>query len=169
MTPRRMHCALFLLPLFVPMIGCSVVDGFNPAKMATSKGTGQSLPITAVAVMKGQSFDLEVTKTSREKSLGLMFRPALPDNRGMLFSFDPPQPLQFWMKDVPVPLDIVFLRDVVVAILYSVPPCPTEPCPAYGPEGELIDQVIELKGGRTAEIGLETGDTVDIQPLLGVR
>lgn len=95
-----------------------------------------------------------------------MFRPALPDNRGMLFSFDPPQPLQFWMKDVTVPLDIVFLRNGrVVAIAHSALPCPTLPCPAYGPEAERVDQVIELRGDRAEEIGLQAGDTVEIQML----
>lgn len=68
--------------------------------------------------------------------------------------------------DVPVPLDIVFLRnEVVVAISPSAPPCTAKPCPTYGPGPELIDQVIELRGGRAEEIGLETGDTVVIQRL----
>ena len=116
--------------------------------------------------MSRETFELEVTETPQEQSLGLMFRSALPDNRGMLFSFGPPQPLRFWMMDVPVPLDIVFLRnEVVVAISPSAPPCTAKPCPTYGPGPELIDQVIELRGGRAAEIGLKTGDAVLIQRL----
>ena len=134
----------------------------------TLNGPGQLLPVTAVAQIRGKTFDIEVAKTSAEQSLGLMFRSALPDNRGMLFPFSPPRQVSFWMKDVPVALDMVFLRaGKVVAIAPEVPPCPTLPCPAYGPEDQIVDQVLELRSGLAAEIGLQVGDTVSIEALPG--
>lgn len=190
--PQRIRYAVLPLLLYTLMASCSVADGPasseapaadpssdngpdnsgiiapspTPSSAITLNGPGQILPITATAEMKGETFELEVTETTQERSLGLMFRSALPDNRGMLFSFDPPRQTSFWMKDVPVPLDMVFLRDgVVIAIAPSAPPCAAEPCPTYGPSGEIIDQVIELRSGRAAEIGLQPGDTVNIQPL----
>lgn len=170
--PLRIRYAVLPLLLYALLTSCSASDGPDPAEMSSSdsgitlSGPGQLLPITATAEMNGETFELEVTETPQEQSLGLMFRSALPDNRGMLFSFDPPQQLSFWMKDVPVPLDIVFLRnEVVVAISPSAPPCAAKPCPTYGPGPELIDQVIELRGDRAAEIGLQPGDTVDIQKI----
>ncbi len=181
---QRIRYALLPLLLYTLMTSCSVADG--PAEPAaadgvvapsptspspiTLNGPGQLLPVTATAEMKGETFELEVTETPQERSLGLMYRSALPDNRGMLFAFDPPRQTSFWMKDVPVPLDMVFLRNgVVIAIASSAPPCPALPCPTYGPSGELIDQVIELRGDRAAEIGLQPGDTVTIQPLTESR
>ena len=178
-----------VLPLLLALLAsCSVADSPTPAEIPDSDGVlspspppdglsaaeapitlngpGQLLPVTAIAEMNGETFELEVTETPQERSLGLMFRSALPDNRGMLFSFDPPRQTSFWMKDVPVPLDMVFLRQgEVIAITDSAAPCATEPCPTYGPRGQLIDQVIELRGGRAAEIGLQPGDTVTIRPL----
>ena len=131
-------------------------------------GPGQLLPVTATAELKGQVFELEVARTRQEQALGLMFRSALPDNRGMLFPFDSPRRASFWMKDVPVPLDMVFLRNGrVIAIAASVPPCPSDPCPSYGPGRQLVDTVLELRSGRAAEIGLQAGDTVTIQPISG--
>ena len=95
-----------------------------------------------------------------------MFRSALPDNRGMLFPFSSPRRTSFWMKDVPVALDMVFIRSgEVIAIAPQVPPCPAEPCPSYGPDGQIVDMVLELRSGRAAEIGLQPGDTVTISPL----
>ncbi len=186
--PQRIRYAVLPLLLYTLMTSCSVADGPasseapaaddsgviapspTPSSPITLNGPGQILPITATAEMKGETFDLEVTETTRERSLGLMFRSALPDNRGMLFSFDPPRQTSFWMKDVPVPLDMVFLRDgVVIAIAPSAPPCAAEPCPTYGPGSEIIDQVIELRSGRAAEMGLQPGDTVNIQPLTEPR
>ena len=134
----------------------------------TLNGPGQLLPVTAIAQMQGETFEIEVAKTADEQSLGLMFRSALPNNRGMLFPFSPPRRVSFWMKDVPVALDMVFLREGrVVAIAPEVPPCPTLPCPSYGPDNQIVDQVLELRSGRAAEIGLQVGDTVSIEALPG--
>jgi hypothetical protein len=71
------------------------------------------------------------------------------------------------MKNTKIPLDMVFLRDgEVKAIVADVPPCTTNPCPGYGPEIP-IDQVIELQGGRAAQLGLKVGDQVSIKFLEG--
>ncbi|WP_322743797.1 DUF192 domain-containing protein [Vasconcelosia minhoensis] len=141
-------------------------DSTAPLPETTLLGPGQLLPVTAEAEMAGQTFQLEVAETPQQQAMGLMYRTPLPDNRGMLFSFASPRRTAFWMKDVPVPLDMVFLRQgQVAAISPSVPPCETDPCPTYGPGSQLIDQVIELRAGRAAEIGLQPGDPVTISPL----
>ena len=124
---------------------------------------GQQLPISAVAtIADGTQIELEVARTPQQQAMGLMYRPALPDNRGMLFNFPSAQPVSFWMKNVPVALDMVFLRKGVVQYIEtSAPPCTKEPCPTYGPR-TLIDQVIELRSGRATELGLKKGDEVTI-------
>lgn len=134
-----------------------------PAKPRQPKG--QKLPITARARMGDVSIQLEVARTPQQQSMGLMYRGTLPDNRGMLFPFDPPRPVHFWMKNVPVALDMVFLLDgEVQAIAANVPPCSDEPCPIYGPERAVdIDRVIELRAGRAAELGLQAGDRIEIE------
>ena len=125
-------------------------------------GPGQVLPITAQATIAGETFDLEVAKTREEQQLGLMHRNALPDDRGMLFPFSPARPVAFWMKNVPVGLDMVFLYQGGVQGIAQAAPCEAEPCPTYGPGRLLVDNVIELRIGRAAELGLELGDEVDI-------
>ena len=98
--------------------------------------------------------------------MGLMYRQELPSNRGMLFSFEELQKIGFWMKDVPMPLDMVFLLNgAVIEIVSAAPPCLAEPCPSYGPRNQLVNQVIELRSGRAAQLGLCRGDMVHIQPL----
>ncbi len=183
LRPRAHSAALpFALPLLICalLVSCSVPDGPNPGDVATLpadstadeappitlNGPGQLLPVSATAVIKGKIFELEVAQTNQEQALGLMFRSALPDNRGMLFPFSSPRRTSFWMKDVPVALDMVFIRNQeVIAIAPQVPPCPTEPCPSYGPNGQIVDMVLELRSGRAAEIDLQPGDTVTISPL----
>lgn len=111
-----------------------------------------------------QQIQLEVAKTPEQLATGLMYRTTLAADRGMLFVFKPARPVSFWMKNVPMNLDMVFLQaGTVVKIAEQVPPCTTEPCPVYGPAGIVVDQVIELRGGRAAELGLQSGDRLEIK------
>lgn len=126
---------------------------------------GQMLPISAQASFSGQTVNLEVAQTPLEQAMGLMFRSELPDNQGMLFSINPPRTVNFWMRNVFINLDMVFLKNgEVQAIFSNLPPCETEPCPTYGPNTP-VDGVIELRGGRATELGLKVGDRIDIQPI----
>ena len=134
----------------------------SPVPVNTSQG--QELPMSAIAIIAGTPIALEVAKTPQQQATGLMYRMSLAKNRGMLFPFDPPQSVSFWMKNVAINLDMIFLRDgKVQAIEANVPPCTTLPCPTYGPDATLVDQVIELRGGRAAELGLKVGDAIAIQ------
>lgn len=124
---------------------------------------GQSLPISAQAEISSQVIDLEVAQTPHQQAIGLMYRTALADNQGMLFPFNQPQSVSFWMKNVSIHLDMIFLRDdKVVEIAANVPPCKTASCPLYG-SNALVNQVIELRGGRAAQLGLRVGDSVSIR------
>ncbi len=128
---------------------------------------GQVLPISAQTEIGDQIILLEVAVTPQEQALGLMYRTELADNRGMLFPFVPARPVSFWMWNVPISLDMIFLfQGAVVDIAADVPSCTTRPCPVYGPERrQLVDRVIELRGGRAAEIGIQVGDVITINPL----
>jgi hypothetical protein len=129
-------------------------------------GPGQILPVTAQAEIAGQIFQLEVAETPEQQTLGLMYRTQLADNHGMLFPFASPRRTAFWMKNVPIALDMVFLLNGrVQSITAEAPPCATEPCPTYGPGSLIVDQVIELRAGRAAELGLKPGDRVSVTPL----
>ena len=127
---------------------------------------GQQLPITAKTLLGGEEIFLEVAETPAQQALGLMYRDALPDDRGMIFPINRPRPVRFWMMNVPVALDMVFIyQGTIQHIEAEVPPCPVDPCPTYGPDNQLIDHVIELRAGRAAELGLAVGDAVEILPL----
>ncbi|RKT43731.1 DUF192 domain-containing protein [Thiocapsa rosea] len=123
----------------------------------------QYLPISAKAEVGSATILLEVARTPQERALGLMFRPALADDRGMLFPADPSRPIRMWMKNVPVALDLVFMYEgQVVALAEQVPPCLKASCPSYGPFKRAVDQVLELRAGRAAELRLKVGDPIHI-------
>lgn len=167
---------LHLLVLTVLLVSCTVpVPASSPDDQSTlppitqssNSGTeqGQSLPISAQVNIGNQLIQLEVARTPQQQAIGLMYRTALADNRGMLFPVDPPRPVSFWMKHCLINLDMIFLRDgKVQAIAANVPPCKADPCPVYGPNLP-VDQVLELRGGRAKELGLKVGDRLLIQNL----
>lgn len=124
---------------------------------------GQMLPITAEVELGGQKIGLEVALTRQQQAIGLMYRDAMPDDRGMWFPISPARPVSFWMRNVRISLDMIFIYDgQIVAIANEVPPCITDPCPTYGPGSQVVESVIELRGGRARELGIEVGDDVDI-------
>ena len=129
----------------------------------SSANLAQTLPITAKATISQETIELEVARTPQQQALGLMFRESLPADRGMLFPFSKPQIARFWMKNVVIPLDMIFLyQGEVKAIAANVPPCTVAPCPVYGPD-ILIDQVLELPGGRAKELDLQIGTRLKIK------
>ena len=127
----------------------------------------QYLPIAATVNIAGREIQLEVAATPQQQAQGLMFRPPLPDDRGMLFPFTPARPVAFWMKNTPSPLDMIFLLNgQVQAIARNATMCVSDPCPIYPEGGVMADNVIEVRAGLTQELGLKEGDQVMIKFLL---
>ncbi len=164
--------SMILLFMGVLLIGCSPLmsqtkEPVTPTQVSAPVFLGQTLPISAqFSVPPHQTkIELEVASSPQQQEIGLMYRVSLADNRGMLFQFPYPIATSFWMKHTLIPLDIVFMRQgKVVKSFAAVPPCKADPCPTYGPNA-LFDQVIELRSGRAAELGLQSGSKVKIEPL----
>jgi len=113
------------------------------------------------------SFNIEIAKTPSEKILGLMYRRSLPADAGMLFLYDRPQQVTFWMRNTYIPLDMVFIgADGRVQRIESH----TEPfsLAAISSDGE-VEAVLELNAGTADAIGLKVGDKVDYPALVEPR
>ena len=67
-------------------------------------------PLTVKSASSGEiRFNVEVAKTPEELKKGLMHRTEMPNNNGMIFVFDPIRPVQMWMKNTKLSLDMVFV------------------------------------------------------------
>nr|WP_246141653.1 DUF192 domain-containing protein [Hyella patelloides] len=169
---KNFYTILFLIWLLCS--SCGMIVSQDSLQIAQAKETttqdrnqGQVLPITAQALIEEETIDLEVAQTPEQQAMGLMFRDALPDNRGMFFPLGEARIARFWMNNVPVALDMIFIKEgQIMAIAGSVPPCTTKPedCPLYGPD-TVVDGVIELRAGRAKELGLAAGDFIEIKYL----
>ncbi len=94
---------------------------------------------------------------SREQAQGLMNRRALAPDAGMLFPFDPPRAASFWMRNTLIPLDLIFIRpDGRIARIATGVPLSEEPIEVAEP----LTAVLEIPGGRAAQLGIAAGDRV---------
>ena len=125
-------------------------------------------PLPQAALPDGFMVSLELAKTPEEVANGLMFRPSLPENRGMLFLFDEPRFPAFWMKNTLIPLDLVFLdgTGAVVDVIADVQPCAADPCPNYPPSGPA-QAVLEIGAGVAAAHSIEVGSTITFDRVPG--
>lgn len=101
---------------------------------------------------------VEIAADPETRARGLMYRPHLPPDRGMLFLFPSTEIQSFWMKDTLIPLDLIWIDEGkrIVDIRADVPPCPADPCPSYSPEAEA-KYVLEIAGGEAVRHGLARG------------
>ncbi|MBI4150659.1 DUF192 domain-containing protein [Candidatus Woesearchaeota archaeon] len=98
-----------------------------------------------------------VADDAAERSQGLMGT-YLRDGDGMLFVFKDAQSRTFWMKNMLIPLDIIFLDEsmTVVEIKANIPPCDKDPCPTY-PTNKPAKYVVEVEAGFAKEHNLFPG------------
>ena len=102
-----------------------------------------------------QRFSVELADTPDERALGLMNRPALATDSGMLFVYESPRAVHFWMKDTLIPLDMVFADGAgrVTHVHANAVPGDLTPIPG----GDGVQFVLEINGGQAAALGIAPG------------
>ena len=123
-----------------------------------SAGGLEIVPLKIVSGGRTHNFQVEVARTPEQQSRGLMYRDRLAPNRGMIFPYATPQPARFWMKNTPNSLDLIFVGadGRIESIAPDAVPFSEEGISSVGP----IAAVLEIAGGRAAELGLQAGDRV---------
>lgn len=86
-----------------------------------------------------------------------MGRAYMPEKRGMLFDFGAPEEVRMWMKDTPLPLDMLFIRaDGTIVRITKGEPFSTRTLPSGGP----VLGVLEINGGLSERLGIKEGALV---------
>lgn len=114
-------------------------------------------PLTVQTSSGEKSFTIEVADDANERAAGLMFRQTMADDHGMLFVFQETRPVSFWMRNTPMPLDLVFItQDGTIEDILPGEPFSDAP---IGPP-EPVRFVLELKRGTAEQAGIKDGDSV---------
>ncbi|MFL6860263.1 MAG: DUF192 domain-containing protein [Sphingomicrobium sp.] len=132
------------------------------AEVRAGAQTGlMTTPLTIHSANGDHRFTVEVAATPEQQETGMMFRRSVPPDRGMIFPYDPPSEVAFWMKNTLIPLDMVFIGPdgKIGRIAANTTPMSLDPVPSVDP----VSAVLEIAGGRAAELGLKEGDKVSWQ------
>lgn len=151
----RIRTAVSLALLLALTPGCKGMAG-----QVTDQQSGlEKIPLS-VTTTKGNilKFTVEVASTPEAQQRGLMFRESLPQFGGMLFPLNPQRTASFWMKNTPLSLDIIFIRKdgTIARIAAETVPYSLEQVES----GEPVGAVLEIAGGRAAQLGIQENDKV---------
>lgn len=115
-------------------------------------------PLDVVTARGPVRFMVEIADNDASRAQGLMNRRSLAPDRGMLFDFHTPRPVSFWMRNTYISLDMIFIRQdgTILSIARKTRPLSDAPVPSGGP----VRGVLEIIGGRAAEIGALPGDRI---------
>ncbi len=133
----------------------------SPEASALSRHPESGLPVIALTVDhqgRQHDFRVEVAGSATEQAMGLMFRRSMGADEGMLFPMSPARFASFWMKNTVMPLDIIFIGTDgrIVNIAANAVPYSEENRRSAAP----VKAVLELGGGRAAQLGIGPGDLV---------
>ena len=139
---RRAAVAMAIATAALPLAACS-----DEGKLVLHTSTGD------------YGFNVEVVDTPESRAKGLMFVQELADDAGMLFDFKEEREVSFWMRNTFIPLDMIFVGSdgVVKTVHVNARPHDVTSIPSEVP----VQFVLEIPGGRSVEIGLEPGDTME--------
>jgi uncharacterized membrane protein (UPF0127 family) len=168
--PRRALVAAAVAIAALSAIACSPspeVNGLDrEPEDVSSASSAPPVPLPKVILPDGFEVTLELAITPDELAQGLMYRPRLPDDRGMLLIFAEERLPNIWMMNTLVALDIVYLdrSGTVVDIVPDAQPCPAEPCPRFTPKVPA-QAVLELPAGGARQHAITEGSKLEFVDL----
>lgn len=159
--PRRFHSPLFAAALVAALAGASAMTLAPQPAIAANAALVTPVdktPLTVTTATGAHAFAIELRDTPDGRAVGLMHRASMPAGQGMLFDFQRTMPVDMWMKNTLIPLDMLFIRpDGTVAHIAAH----TEPhSTRIISSGEPVRFVLELNAGAAERIGARPGDRV---------
>jgi uncharacterized membrane protein (UPF0127 family) len=164
MKADSMRLALTAVLLAAPLFACSPQATERASAAVVQEPAAHPIsglavvPLTVTADGRVHNFRVELAQSAQDQARGLMFRTQMGANEGMLFPYDPPRVLSFWMKNTVIPLDLIFIgpdRRVINVAANATPYSEDQ----IWSEAPAI-AVLELNGGRAAELGIAPGASV---------
>ena len=127
------------------------------AALSVASAAGQDT-IEIVTRTGVHAFTVELATNTADRAAGLMYRKELPEGRGMLFDFHEEQPVQFWMHNTYISLDMIFVAadGRVVRVAENAKPMSDELIPS----GRPVRAVLEVIAGTARKFGIAAGDRV---------
>lgn len=152
-----------LAALVLSAVALAAACASTPAKAPDLFPSLQQAKLRVTTASGAHEFSVWIAADARSRERGLMFVREMPADRGMLFLFEFPQEVAFWMKNTVLPLDLVFIDEggTVLNIAADAKPYSLDPIES---DGEAL-AVLEVVGGTARKIGLKAGDRIALPSL----
>jgi uncharacterized membrane protein (UPF0127 family) len=145
---------MFLISLIVCLVGC---------RRESPQQAADDFALREITLPRGQVIKVETMIEDRDRLRGMMFRTSLAPDHGMLFVHPKPGLYSYWMYQMQIPLDTIWIdaNHHVVEIAENLPPCLTKAsqCPHFGGD-QISEYEIQLGGGMAKKYGLQAGQTI---------
>jgi uncharacterized membrane protein (UPF0127 family) len=149
------------MKLFVLLLGMTLLAG-GAAHADDPTGPQPTLPTEPLTIVgsdgKSHAFTVELPVTPQQQDTGEMFRTSIPVGAGMLFVWGQPQVSEMWMKNCPVPEDMLFIGPdgTILSIAEDTVPYSLKTISS----GVPVAATLEVQGGLTAALNINVGDKV---------
>jgi uncharacterized membrane protein (UPF0127 family) len=152
-----------LVILLIPLSGClGGGDNDNRREDLEGKVGVEFMDMNGTKLLQ---LTCELADSAEERAIGLMNRSDLGDLEGMVFYYEQPRAVSFWMKNTLIPLDIVFVSPEFKVIRVSQadpePDILDDQLTRY-PSGGEVRYVIEMNQGLAEDFDIVTGVGVTI-------
>jgi uncharacterized membrane protein (UPF0127 family) len=159
--PARRHPEMtYRIPLLPAFVITVLICGLHAMTLAA--GVPAHLPVSQLTVLTQEGsdhlFEVSVATRPEDRRRGLMFVTELRNDQGMLFDYGRTSVASMWMKNTPMPLDMIFIRSD--GSISSIARETTPYSRATITSEEPVRAVLELKGGTCRRLGIEPGDQV---------
>ncbi|MBU2213692.1 DUF192 domain-containing protein [Patescibacteria group bacterium] len=142
---------LFCVGIGIMLTGCA-----PQAKIDLQEKETQAISLVSPEGLEAE-IRAEIADTAELRTIGLMNREELKEGNGMLFIFEHPNILLFWMKNTLIPLDIIFFDSEGLFVKSAtMDPCEEEPCRTYNSGGNALF-ALEVPAGYVERIGIGEG------------
>lgn len=158
MKKFALQAVILIIVIFGALVFASQkIPGFTPEKPKPK------IEINVITIGT-TSIKVEIADTPEKRRQGLSGRESLASDSGMLFSYTKADKYPFWMKEMKLAIDFIWIRDQkVVDLLENIqPPKPEtkdKDLPLYVPN-QPVDQILEVNSGFINSSGIQVGDTV---------
>jgi uncharacterized membrane protein (UPF0127 family) len=129
----------------------------------TAQPSADDFNMRDITLPRGEIIKVETMIDTRDLLRGMMFRTSIAPDHGMLFVHSKPGQYSFWMYQMRIPLDTIWLDSGhrIVEIAENLPPCLTQAskCPHYG-GNKTSEYEIQMGGGMAGKYGLQVGDVI---------
>lgn len=138
------------------------------AGAAAQNGPQPELPKDRLVILTRDGtrheFMVEMALTPDQQTVGLMFRPSVPPDGGMLFDWGSPRDSAMWMRNTITSLDMVFINadGTIRRIAERTVPLSLATIDSRGP----VRATLELAAGTAQRLDIRVGDKV-LHPIFG--